>query len=184
MQTGPYELSSWPRLLWASVKGTVGTFVGVAGLLAGVAAWFIPASTQVSLAIYVATSLIALAIITVLIEATRIAKTHAASPLPRVKLSLIEQRVTNDPHVVLVLEPSPLFFFGLVVSVFVVEKDQYERFFGEGSVQNVQDDGLIQVRLDDFDADDNAVIDALRSNSIDTLSRLRVKPYVRQRTSG
>lgn len=183
MQTGPYELSSWPRLLWASLKGTVGTFVGVAGLLAGIAAWFIPTTTQITLAVYVATLLIALATITVLIEATRIAKTHAASPLPRVKLSLIEHRAGDESRVVLVLEPSPLFFFGLVVSVFVVEKDQYERFFGEGSVQNVQDDGLIQVRLDDFDVEAKDVLEALRSNSLDTLARLRVKPYVRQRTS-
>ena len=181
MQTGPYELSSWPRLLWASLKGIVGTFVGIAGLLAGVAAWFVPATSQVSLSIYVTTLLFALAIITVLIEATRIAKMHAASPMPRVKLSLLEERTVDEPRVVLVLEPSPIFFFGLVVSVFIVEKDQYERFFGEGIVQNVQDDGLIQVRLENFDIGAKEILNALRSNSVDTLNRLRVKPYVRDR---
>lgn len=156
-------------------------FVGVIGFLVGVAAWFVPAANQVSLPIYVVTLLLALAIITVLIEAARIAKTHAASPLPRVKLSLVEERTPGEPKVILVLESSPLFFFGLVVSVFVVEKDQYEQFFGEGVIQNVQDDGLIQVRLEEFDVENSAVLHALKSNSVDTLNRLRVKPYVRQR---
>jgi len=131
--------------------------------------------------IYVVTLFVALAVITVLIEAARIAKTHAASPLPRVKLSFVEERIPGEEKVILVLESSSLFFFGLVVSVFVIEKDQYELFFGEGVIQNVQDDGLIQVRLEEFDVGNSVVLEALKSNSVDTLNRLRVKPYVRER---
>ncbi|MDR3370632.1 hypothetical protein [Rhodoferax sp.] len=182
MQTGPYELSTWPRLLWASLKGIVGTFVGIAGLIAGIAAWFIPATEKIALPVFAVTLLVSLAIIAVLIEAARIAKMHAASTLPRVKLSIVESKDPDEPRVILLLEPSSLYFFGLVVSVFVVEKDQYERFFGQGLVQNIQDDGLIQVRLDDFDFDATDVLNGLKSNSLDVITRLRVKPYVQQRT--
>lgn len=181
MQIAPHELSSWPRLLWASLKGTGGMLFGVIGVLIGIITWVVPATNRVPMSIYMVTLYIALAAIIVLFEAARISKKHAASPLPRVKLSLVEERVSGEPKMVLVLESSPLFFFGLVVSVFVVEKDQYEQFFGEGVVQNIQDDGLIQVRLEYFDVENTGVFEALKSNSVDTLTRLRVKPYVRQR---
>jgi hypothetical protein len=182
MRPTPYELSSWPRLLWLSFRGVLGTFLGVAGLGAGVAAWFIPASEKVSLALYVVTLLLALAVVLILAEATRIARASAAHPLPRVRFSLDESSDPEDPRIVLVLEGSPLFSHGMLVSAFFIQEDQYERFFAQGVVQNIQDDALIQVRLTQFSESFADIAADLRSSKTHTLTRLRVKPYVQQRT--
>ena len=181
MHSSPRELSSWSGLLWLSFRGTVGGFVGIVGLAAGVAAWFIPATEKVSLAVYVLTLMVCIALIVVLAEAARIAKASAAHPLPRVRFSLDEAQVGEIPRVVLVLDPSPLFNQGLVVSVFLVQQDQYERFFGNGFVQNVQDDGLIQVRLTGLSEGFADVLADLQGSKTQTLARVRVKPYVHQR---
>lgn len=181
MQTSPRELSTLPRLLWISFRGTVGTFVGIVGLLAGIAAWFIPGTSTVPLAVYVVTVVLCVAIIVVLLEATRIARLHAANPLPRVRLSLREWSTPAEGHVILILEPSPIFSHGLMASIFLLEHDHYERFVGHGVVQNVQDDGLIQIRIEEVVEGFQSLITDLEASKSQVLSRLRVKPYVQQR---
>lgn len=181
MQTSPRELSSLPRLLWVSFRGTVGTFVGIVGLIAGIAAWFIPSTSTVSLAAYVVTVVLSVALIVVLLEATRIARLHAANPLPRVRLSLREGSTPTEGHVILILEPSPMFSHGIMASIFLLEHDHYERFVGNGVVQNVQDDGLIQIRIEEVIDGFQSLIADLEASNTKILSRLRVKPYVQQR---
>ncbi|MDP1997766.1 MAG: hypothetical protein Q8J90_11265 [Gallionella sp.] len=181
MQTSPRELSTLPRLLWVSFRGTVGTFVGIVGMLAGIAAWFIPGTTTVTLAVYVVTVALCVAIIVVLFEATRIARLHAANPLPRVCLSLREGGTPTEGHVILILEPSPMFSHGLMASIFLLEHGHYERFVGHGVVQNVQDDGLIQIRIEEVVEGFQSLIADLEASKSQVLSRLRVKPYVQQR---
>lgn len=172
------EISSLPQLLWSSFRGTLGTVVGVMGFLCGVGAWFIPASVSVPLSIYVITLLIACAAIVTLLEATRIARLHMASPLPKVVQSV--ETGAHPRSMVLLLTSSPLFGFGMIVSIFVLEHDSYERFIAEGIVQNVQDDGLIQVRITEADSDAASTLDAIRQQQSTTLTRLRVKPYKQQ----
>lgn len=147
MQTSSRELSTLSRLLWMSFRGTVGTFVGIVGLLASIAAWFIPGTSTIPLAVYVVTVVLCVAVIVVLLEAARIARLHAANPLPRVRLSLREGSTPAEGHVILILEPSPMFSHGLMASIFLLEQDHYERFVGHGVVQNVQDDGLFRYVL-------------------------------------
>lgn len=164
-----------------SFRGTIGTFVGVIGLLASIAAWFIPGTSTVPLALYIVTVVLCIAFIVILFEATRIARLHAANPLPRVRLSLRDGAPSSEGHVILILEPSPMFSHGLLVSIFLLEQDHYERFVGHGVVQNVQDDGLIQIRIEGIVEGFQNMIADLEASKAQVLSRLRVKPYVQQR---
>ena len=177
----PHDIATLPRLLWISFRGTVGTVVGILGLLVSTAAWFIPGTGTVSLGLYVTTVILLLATVVVLVEATRIARKHAAHPLPRVRLSLKEDHPADVVRIILILEPSPMFSHGLITSIFLVEQDHYERFVGYGVVQNVQDDGLIQVQIEGFVAGFPDLLADLQASKSQTLTRLRVKPFVQQR---
>lgn len=181
MQTSPREISTLPKLLWVSFRGTIGAFVGIVGFLASLTAWFIPGTYTIPLAVYVVTVVICISLIVVLFEATRIARLHAANPLPRVRLSLRDGTSTVEGQLILILEPSPMFSHGLLVSIFLLEQDHYERFVGQGVVQNVQDDGLIQIRIEGIVEGFQNLIADLEASKAQVLSRLRVKPYVQQR---
>lgn len=183
MQVTPSNPPTLLGLLWLSFRGVRGTFLGLAGLALAVAAWFIPPTEKVPLSWFVITLLLALAVVTTLLEAIRIARAHAVSPLPRVRLAFPFDATVQDSPVILMLDASPIFAFGLVVSVFIIEQDQYERFFAQGIVLNIQDDGLIQVKIDRSTPDSASTMDSLRKQSASVLPRLRVKPYVLDRSS-
>jgi hypothetical protein len=179
MPPSPSYPSTFSQLVWVSFRGTIGTFVGVMGFLVGIAAWLFPTPGNIPLSIFVTTILVSVAIIITLVEAARIAHSHAANPLPRVRLSLLDER-NDSAHIILILEPSPLLYHGLITSIFLIEQDHYERFIAHGVVQNVQDDGLIQVRMEALAEGFSELLGDLKAAKAQTLSHLRVKPHVQQ----
>jgi hypothetical protein len=179
MQTPPPELRSLGTLIWSSFKGSAGATVGLLGTLATFASWFIKSNSFLPLSWLVGVTITGIAVIVTLFESTRRALNHVAHPFPLVKLALSEP-TSKGKTIILLLDSSPLFSPGLLVSFYLRVQEQYESLIGSGVVQNVQDDGLIQIRVSSFTSNNLEWTEKILANDASYLKCLLIKPYVSQ----
>ena len=177
VQPNPRELRSLSALIWASFRGIGGAVIGLFGVAGTFAAWFVRPTATVRLPLVVAILAASIIASVTLFEAARRALRKAARPLPRVRAAAAENTPSGN-SIVLVLDESPLFSAGILVTVFVVEHDEFESRIATGYVETVREDGRSQVRLTEVAPAKTAVLEAIERNDARVLSRLKVKPFV------
>ena len=95
-----------------------------------------------------------------------------ASKLP----SLLSVHHQGDEDVVFLLETSRLYGQGMRVSVYHEEESGYEIFVASGRVRNIQDNGLIQVILTQWDERHAPLIERLKKQERLAMEQIMVKP--------
>lgn len=93
--------------------------------------------------------------------------------LPSVKQAT--QYGTNQSGI-LILGPSKLFGHNSIVAIYYTE-DQFERLIGVGTVSNIQENGLIQVAVEQHLPECDEIWKAILLNKADKIKNLIVKPY-------
>lgn len=164
--------------MWASFRGAAGAVIGLLGTVGTFAAWFVDPTQKIGLPWFVALTTVSLVLTVTLFEAARKALSHAARPLPAVRLAVTEETTGS---IVLVLDGSPLFSTDLAVSVFAVEHEDYEAQIATGYVETVREDGRVQVRLIEIASGRHELIQNLLRNDMHILKKIRVKPYLSRR---
>lgn len=129
----------------------------------------------VAVAIMVGTMLLVL-LLTFIDAAYTLYKT-GPSVLPKVRMGRDPFQGTSAALVCL-LEPSDLFFHGILVSLYRVADEGIELPIGTGSVTNIQDDGNILIEVTQVFKGEEDFAQSLRQNKAEALRATRVKPYV------
>jgi hypothetical protein len=75
----------------------------------------------------------------------------------------------------LLLDKSELFGHDAVVSVYHVDGSDFEQLIGVGYVRNIQENGKIQVLVEEVIANGD-LLNRLAHNDAEVLGRIRVKP--------
>ena len=96
------------------------------------------------------------------------------SILPKVQYG----KKNYDSKVLCILERSELFFQDMLVSFYYNDSRGFEELIGIGTVYNIQENKKIQVRMDYPNINYKKIIENLKNNEAETLSRTVVKPNV------
>ena len=97
--------------------------------------------------------------------------------LPKVKWSKKEKDIDDVRNYLLLLESSELLSIGFYVSIFYPD-NEYEKLIGVGYVQNIQDNGLLQVISKPLNDSDNDIWEKIGNNNSTVLPMLIVKPSI------
>jgi hypothetical protein len=163
------------HLLWESFRRVWGVPAVVLALILTVVFWFYPPATQLPLGPVVIVFICSFIILAVFADLAYRASTRLIRPLPKV----VHGRGPIGNEILLcLLEPSELFSYNLAVSFYFIDNSGFERLIGIGGVLNIQEDRRIQVALTDAAAGQDEVLDLLRQNDANVLSRMRIKPSI------
>lgn len=173
--------------LWASFKSVSGpVLAGLALVLAVLGPLYLPAAElRVGLLwLVVAALLVVLALLT-LVDLAAAARRRAAGRLPAVRAAFTPIAGTDvSAPVTLLLDPSPLLGFDLLVAIYYNtlaepgRRDGFERLIGLGHVANIQENGLIQVLVLRVIPAEDGLWQRIRDRDAATIDRLMVKPSV------
>ena len=83
----------------------------------------------------------------------------------------------GNSKIICLLDPSPLFSYGTLVSFYYVN-EEFEELLGYGRVVNIQDNKLIQAELTYPNSGQGEILEEISQNNSSTLPRLRVKPTI------
>lgn len=120
--------------------------------------------------------IVVLIILITLSDASFRAYSMAFNILPKVLMG--KSAKDNTAKALLMLEPSILFSFETLVSIYIVENN-FEELLGIGYVYNIQDDRRIQVLVTrSLNESLDSIWQEITSNNGNTLKKLRVKPHV------
>lgn len=166
--------------LWSSFRATQNIVIGGFGLVLAFLAWIFSPDYSIPLSVVVIVSLIALVFVVTLFDAASKIYT-SKSQLPEI-VRVYSDRI--DPLPMCLLDRSQLFSFGTSVSFYYVEDEKFERLIGTGTVENIQDDGYIQVRLTHTMEGNEDIFASLLNNDKNILQRVRVKPHIPTQFAG
>lgn len=181
--------------LWRSFNRVQGTLLAALGLLLAIGSFFYTPAAEVRFNwkwVAVAAPLVIAACATFL-DMLILARRMSYPRLPRVITAYFGQPVEGrdeDEETVLLLEPSDLFGFDGLVSIYHHQRlggadaRPFERRIGVGRVSNVQEDRFIQVTVLRFDPGQDAIWQRVRERDAAALSDIRVKPTVAYRDAG
>lgn len=83
--------------------------------------------------------------------------------------------IPREHTLIFLLRASPFFSHNIIVSIYVTE-GEYERLIGIGTVYNVQENDIIQVKLHRAFEETHEVFEQIRRNDNEVLNRILVKP--------
>lgn len=133
---------SFPRLLWSSYNKALGTLATIFGIGLGILIWIYKPDSVISLAWAIPIAIVMLLLLSTFAHAAYSAYLDKEARLP--ELILCRQ---IEGTCVFLAEPSKLFSHGILVSFFYRDRDNYEQLIALGAVNNIQEDGLIQIEL-------------------------------------
>lgn len=152
------------------VFGTLGT---IASIFLTWAVWYLAKDSSIPAWLAVLTWIVGTVVVATLIHASYSGWSQSVHPLPK---ALVCRAAPQDGCLMILLEPSRLFSFGIAVSIFLVNEDGFEQLLALGFVANVQEDEKIQIIVNHVQGGHTKEIKTLEQNNANTLRRLRVKP--------
>ena len=84
----------------------------------------------------------------------------------------------DSNRILCLLEPSDLFSFGTLVSIYYINPEGFEILIGLGEVINIQDDKKIQVLISDYYNPNREIIEKLSMNNATILKKILIKPNI------
>ena len=189
----------WGRI-WYSFNKIQSALITFVGIFISIILALYPAKSQISLGIVIVVVLISLLIIVTMINAfntllaeyknlnqkletveqdneelQKIAQTRL---IP--KILLADNRQINDTSgIFCLLEKSELFSYNIVVSCYYTDDGGVDVIIGVGSVINIQENGKIQIFINDYNNDYRDVLDKLANNDRQILSKVLIKPTMK-----
>jgi hypothetical protein len=152
----------------------LGIATGIFALAYAVLASFVALDTKVSAAWVIASCFVLLSLCCMLLDMLRAAISEGEIKLPRILTSLTGfQSVVSGP--LLLVEPSRLLGHGTAVSIYTMHNG-FEILIGEGVVQNVQQNGTVQVAVVNTVEKTETVWAGLYENKPDSLKASIVRP--------
>ncbi len=88
--------------------------------------------------------------------------------------------MTSRGTLILILNKSTLFAHGIYVSVYLNNNSGTESYIGAGRVRNIQENGLIQVQIIDWENDYERELREIEEKSEIVLSKILVRPYINE----
>lgn len=161
-------------MFWHALKG-VPSFIGFLATIVSIS-WDPNDTFSARWALLI--GLLLLAVIAALVETSWRAIRAATQVLPKV-LQSKKPAVGTEP-LLLLLEPSPLYSFGDMVTFYQVSDDSFEDLIGVGAIVNVQQDGKIHALLQRPVPEFSNLIEQLTKNDAALRDRIRVKPNVQR----
>ncbi len=131
------------------------------------------------IAVVIVVSTLLLVLLLTFIDAAYTLYQTRPSVLPRV-LTGREPFQGTSAALICLLEPSDLFFHGILVSLYRVAEEGIELPIGAGSVANIQEDGNILIEVTQVFKEQEDFAQSLRQNKAGALKVTRVKPYMHQ----
>lgn len=163
--------------VWESFRGFLGFGPSLLSLVLGLGLWIWKPDAVIPLAPTLVVALLLIAFVLTLGDAALRAWRTGLRDLPRIIHCRPGSSASNP---LCLLEPCELFAHGILVSFSYIDEGQFEVLIGYGSVINVQDDGRIQVVLEEHAPGQSDVVERLSKNTGPILNRVRVKPVVRR----
>lgn len=178
------------ELIWRSFRKALGGPLAVFGSLVGVVLWAIAPTRSFSIPAWVLVILSMLVVPLLFIFANALFEAVRSNNVTVIDASTLKQnqnrrilpkivyakRNEKDlTKVLLLLEPSELFSYGMAVSIYIDEQN-LEQFVGVGSVLNIQEDGQIQVTIHYVEYPQ--IIEDVINDSKSSRLRTKVKPSV------
>lgn len=160
-----------------------GGLAGAVGLLAAVIFYIFALSespgARVAVAVAIVFGTLLLVLLLTFIDAAYTLYKTGPSVSPKVRMGRDPFQGTSAALVCL-LDPSDLFFHGILVSLYRVAEEGMELFIGTGSVANIQEDGNILIEVTQVSKEEEDFVQSLRQNKAEALKATRVKPYMHQ----
>ena len=164
-------------LIWEGVRRT-SPLVGCLGLVATIVTWQTKPDAQIPLLWVVVAGSSGIVLLTALALATSIAARAASRSSPKVRFACRPPNAYANVQVLLLLDPSPYFVQGCLVSVHQRRDERYDVLVAIGTVLTIQENGLIQVGVQWFVEDRDGLTLGLLRNDVRVLKSLSVKPNV------
>lgn len=166
-------------IVWSNFLKIQGVLIGVIGIALAIFLWLFPPRTNIPLWLALLIGILALtAIVTFASTAYEIFITSKQFfSLPRV---IGSKKITLTNRVIVlifVLEPSELFSYDTIVSLYYLE-DDFEQLIAIGRVRNIQQDSKIQVEVIEYASGHEEVFKKLERNDYTALKKTRVKPNI------
>ncbi|MDQ3908386.1 MAG: hypothetical protein M3268_08565 [Acidobacteriota bacterium] len=170
--------NSFSEHLYRSFIAVYGPFLSFAGLaLAVIVFYVVPGTNTVLLRNVIVGSLVCLYVTLILLHAAWSAFQSEQQILPGVIFAKPAPGEFQPAIALLVLEPSVLFSYDSVVTVYYTQ-DDIELIVGLGRIINIQDNKKIQVLVERVGIEYEQLWRAITQNDISKLRSLRVKPTV------
>lgn len=151
-----------------------GVILGLVGVAAATIVWFVAPDLQIRVAwLWVVTTPL-LIIIWLLIDVARRLIAKPSHLLPKVVTALPSNGLNHLP--ILILEPSELFGFQAVVTIYYLNNADIELQVGNGHVLTIQTDRRIQIEVTHWAKAHNSVLNEIKLAAPDTLKRVLIKP--------
>jgi len=94
------------------------------------------------------------------------------------QLPKIVKVIRPKDKLICLLQPSELFSYGIGVSYYYTDENEFEHLIGIGRVCNIQGNKLIQINLNSYQEHHKDLIDRLENNDKHILDNIKVKPTV------
>jgi len=161
------------ELIWSSFKRIQGPLLAVLAMFLAIVLWRFPSDKKVGLDIILPISIFLIVFLITLLDSVYQALKKDRDILPRVILG----RKYSSDNLLCLLEPSRLFSHDAIVSFYYIEGG-FEQLIGIGTVINIQENGNIQVILDNYNQVHEDVVNKLAQNDSIILSKIIIKPTV------
>lgn len=162
--------------LYKAFRRTNGFILTLIGLLFSFVMWFWKPSASVPLWVIVLI-VIVLAIVVVTLADALFESLKRSSRLPRVCKAIQPVALYGDARAILLVDASDLFSHDAMVSVFSRMND-FEVLIGTGFVATVQENGRIQVCVQNSAESTGDIWERILQNNKEELSQLIVKPSI------
>lgn len=165
------KLDFW-KIVWSSFLKAHGSVLAVVSLSVSFITWIFKPDLNVPVVIFLPIVLVIILVLTTAI--TTVFQIRDISwKLPEVKFC---KRCGNN--LILLLEKSVLFSYGIIVSIYFIHEGEFEQLIGVGQVTNVQEDGKIQITIRSAFDEHLEIFDRLSQNNGETLKKIIAKPTV------
>ncbi len=155
-----------------------GVLIGVIGLaLALFSSVYLPNKT-VSLGWVIPLGILVLIIIATLFNAAYTSYNLSEPTIPKVLYGRRNPTGKQDSEILCLLEPSPLFAYDALVSIYYADQENFEQLVGIGKVANIQQDGKIQVLIFYIVEGQKETANHLATSNSTVLRKTIVKPNV------
>lgn len=163
--------------IWESFKKVWGVPAIFLGIILSYLSWTQSPDSTIKLSLFVLIlSALLIIIVTLLNLSINLYNKSIENKLPTIKLTR-QPFNTDNTQLLLLLEPSELFSFDSVVSIYKLD-NEFEQLFGIGKVINIQENGMIQVGLIEVIESGSETLKKLANNDKELLEKMIIKPTI------
>lgn len=98
--------------------------------------------------------------------------------LPRIISGMKYNKEISDEKVLCLLEPSDLYYFGNLVSIYYIDNEEFEILIGYGEVISIQSNKIIQVLINNYNETYSNIINKLAENNATVIKKIIIKPNI------